>query len=193
MAKAEYRSSIRSKNLIKKAVVTLIHQKDLNKITVSDVIRESDISRGTFYAHYPDIQSVIEQILAEELSNLSNLINDFYFKPDGETSGDFKLFIKAICEYLSANTEYYNLIANSHLFNDFLERLNNVYAERIMTYLLETDPTKDRKKAEAYMIFIMNGAKNIIKSWLSGEFKATTDEVVDSLTTLISLCRQYYE
>lgn len=191
MAKAEYRSSIRSKNLIKKAVVTLIHQKDLNKITVSDVIREADISRGTFYAHYPDIQSVIEQIYSEELNSLSRLLDDFYF--EAETPGDFNLFIKAICDYLAANTDYYSLLTNSMLFNNFLERLNAVYSERIMTYLLETDPTKDVKKAEAYLIFIMSGAKNIIKTWLSGEFKATTEDVIESLSTLISHCREYYE
>ena len=32
MAKAEYRSAIRSKNLIKKAVAKLIHEKDISKI-----------------------------------------------------------------------------------------------------------------------------------------------------------------
>lgn len=62
MAKAEYRSSIRSKNLIKKALAKLLNEKDLSKITVSDIIREADISRGTFYAHFPDVAGVVEQI-----------------------------------------------------------------------------------------------------------------------------------
>ena len=77
MAKAEYRSSIRSKNLIKKAVAKLIHEKEVSKITVSDIIREADISRGTFYAHYSDVSSVLEQIESEELKALVDYVNNF--------------------------------------------------------------------------------------------------------------------
>ena len=77
MPKAEYRSSIRSKNLIKKAVAKLIHEKALQKITVSDIIREADISRGTFYAHFADVSSVIEQIESEEMHNLMEYVDKF--------------------------------------------------------------------------------------------------------------------
>ena len=77
MAKAEYRSSIRSKNSIKKAVAKLIHEKDIRKITVSDIIREADISRGTFYAHFADVSGVINQIECEEIRNLMEYIERF--------------------------------------------------------------------------------------------------------------------
>ena len=81
MAKAEYRSSIRSKNLIKKALAKLLHEKDLSKITVSDIIRESDISRGTFYAHFPDVAGVVEQIEKEELEKVMALFDGYDLEP----------------------------------------------------------------------------------------------------------------
>lgn len=48
MAKAEYRSSIRSKQLINAALADLLQEKPLDKITVTDVVRRAGINRGTF-------------------------------------------------------------------------------------------------------------------------------------------------
>lgn len=55
MAKAEYRSSLRSKKLIINALVDLLDEKPLDKITVTDIVKKADINRGTFYAHYENV------------------------------------------------------------------------------------------------------------------------------------------
>ena len=46
MAKAEYRSAIRSKRLINDALADLLQEKPLDKITVTDVVNRADINRG---------------------------------------------------------------------------------------------------------------------------------------------------
>lgn len=190
MAKAEYRSAIRSRNLIKKAIAKLIHEKDINKITVSDVIREADISRGTFYAHYADIYSVIEQIQSEEINNLNQFIDRFYF--DASNAEEFKKFIKEICSYLAADKEYYALLTNSNIFVSFVDRLRRIYFDRIYAYLLENNQITDKAKAEAYMIFVTSGTKDVVISWLNGDINATTEEIATSLATLITYCKTFY-
>ena len=56
--KAEYRSAIRSKRMIKQAFLSLIKEKDISKITVTELVERADLNRATFYAHYPDIYGV---------------------------------------------------------------------------------------------------------------------------------------
>ena len=43
--KTEYRSAIRSRKLIRQAYVELIKEKDVDKITVMDVVNKADINR----------------------------------------------------------------------------------------------------------------------------------------------------
>lgn len=50
MAKAEYKSAIRSRRMIQHALVELLQEKELDKITVTDIVTRADINRGTFYA-----------------------------------------------------------------------------------------------------------------------------------------------
>ncbi len=189
MAKAEYRSSIRSKNLIKKALAKLIHEKDIGKITVSDIIREADISRGTFYAHYADVHAVVEQIESEELKNLMDFVDRFGFE---NIITNTSTFIEDICVYLNKDIEYYRMIAQSNILNNFIWRMVNIYYEKLLEHTLNSVGASDRDEAELYLIYITSGAKTIIMSWLNGEIKCTPAEIGERLGKLIKLNQQYY-
>ena len=46
--RAEYRSAIRSRRMIREAYTVLLKEKDLSKITVTDIVNRADINRATF-------------------------------------------------------------------------------------------------------------------------------------------------
>ncbi len=189
MAKAEYRSSIRSKNLIKKALAKLIHEKELNKITVSDIIREADISRGTFYAHFSDVKTVVNQIESEEMKNLMDFVDRYGFENICTEPANF---ISAICEYMARDIEYYRMLTQSNILNNFIWRLVNIYYEKLLERLLSLEEGRDKDEAELYLIYLTSGAKTIIFSWLNNEIKGTPEEIGKRLGKLINLTQSYY-
>ena len=191
MAKAEYRSALRSKSLIKKALAKLMHEKELDKITVSDIIREADISRGTFYAHFPDIRSVLEQIESEEIKKLVSLVNKL--KDEENASNSSKTFLTIIFNYLNSDLDYYKMLMQSCFLNNYISRLVDIYYEETLSNLLERDPSKDINEANTYMVYTTNGAKEVLISWLKGNIKGTPDEMASRLSRLIDLSNQYYE
>lgn len=190
MPKAEYRSSIRSKNLIKKALAKLIHTKDVSKITVSDIIREADISRGTFYAHYADVKSVVEQIECEELQKVIDFVNDFGVEQVTDNVGTF---IELICKYLSNDMEYYRMLTQSNMLDSFIWRLVNVYYDTLLDGLMESGKHRDVDEANLYLIYITSAAKAVLVNWLSGEIKGTPEQIAERLGKLINLNQKYYE
>lgn len=182
MAKAEYRSSIRSKNLIKIALVKLMHEKDLSKITVSDIIREADISRGTFYAHYTDINSVIEQIENEELKKLLTFVDSF---KGAELKNPTTVFLRSVCEYLAQDMEYYRMIIKTDIVHNFLHRLINIFYEKTVKSILEANESVTETGANIYLSYTSAGASMVIISWLNGDIKASPREVADKLSKLV--------
>ena len=190
MSKAEYRSSIRSKNLIKKALAKLIHTKDVSKITVSDIIREADISRGTFYAHYADVNSVVEQIESEELQKIIDFVNRFGVEHVAEDVGTF---IKMICEYLSNDMEYYRMLTQSNMLDSFIWRLVNVYYDILLESIVSSGEHRDVDEANLYLLYITSAAKTVLVNWLSGEIKGTPEQIAERLGKLISLNQKYYD
>ena len=66
----------RTKKLLRQALTRLMQQKDFPSITVTDVVREADINRGTFYAHYRDVYDLRDKIEAEMIGDFRDLIAD---------------------------------------------------------------------------------------------------------------------
>lgn len=105
--RAEYRSSLRSKALIRKALLDLLEEKPFDKITITDIVTKADINRGTFYLHYKDISDVLEQIalsiVDELIVQLEKLdFNDVIMNPE--------IAFRVISEFLKKDFEFYKML-----------------------------------------------------------------------------------
>ena len=58
------------KDRIAAAFLTLIKQKNVDKISVKDLAEHCQISRQTFYYHYQDILEVVEWIFHRRMEDL---------------------------------------------------------------------------------------------------------------------------
>ena len=104
-------SSRKTRKTIKKVFAEMLSEKmELGKISVSELCKRAEISRGTFYSHYDDIYGV-----AEDYEN--ELINRFY--DDIKLSGltDIEKTVDSFFEYIRENEENYKKLCRS---NDFL-------------------------------------------------------------------------
>lgn len=68
---ANNRRTIYTKNSIREAFLTLLEQKELDKITVKEITELADINRGTFYKYYKDSFDLLERIKPEAFQHFS--------------------------------------------------------------------------------------------------------------------------
>ena len=107
MAKAEYRSSIRSRDLIKSALLSLLMDKDLDEITVSALAQKAGVNRGTFYAHYKNISEVLESIQSDVARQLGRL---FQHLDADSIFYDCESILSACIDFLRKSPEYYRTL-----------------------------------------------------------------------------------
>ena len=55
-----------TKDAIKKSFLKLLNRKPINKITVKEIVEDCGINRNSFYYHYDDIPSLMEEIFNEQ-------------------------------------------------------------------------------------------------------------------------------
>jgi len=75
--------------------------KPIEKITVKGITDASQIHRATFYLHYQDVYSVLDEIEGILISSLDQVKMEYF-----ETSDDFDNYAKALLKIFQDNGEY---------------------------------------------------------------------------------------
>jgi len=63
-------TSKNTKNAMAKALLELMEEKDIDKITIKDIVSRSNITRQTFYYHFQDLMDLLEWTASERLEDV---------------------------------------------------------------------------------------------------------------------------
>lgn len=74
--KNDYRIRI-TKLMIRQSLLSIMKKKSISRITVKELCQNANINRATFYSHYENINSLIEEIKNEFSSSVLNNVNNF--------------------------------------------------------------------------------------------------------------------
>lgn len=172
MAKAEYRSAVRSRRLITAALADLLQEKPLDKITVTDVVRRADINRGTFYAHYTDIPDVLHSMVEQYFSQFQEALSGEPHRLD-EIPG---IVVRQIQHLLEEDQDFVNKVVDSSASSLLQEQLCDV----LLDYLLAQEEVFSTVSHEEYVFklrFCAGGLSRLYRDWLSGRLPFSLDEL----------------
>jgi len=79
-----------SQNKIEKAFVELLQSREIKEISVSDIIKMTDLNRSTFYANYLDIYDLADKVRADMENDFANHFVDYDTSRDD--SGALRMF-----------------------------------------------------------------------------------------------------
>lgn len=171
MEKSTYKNSIKSKEQIKKAVITLFKKKQsLSDITVSDVVKEADINRGTFYNHYSNIMQVIDEIQDELIADLTEC-----FKLSAPIK-DIKGFVHNLTKFLKKYEDTCQAIVKD-LPRTVLDNFKTRFLEKLSTFQKNID--------EFTALFIVNGLAGMYFNYFEGRINLSLEEVEKKSVALV--------
>lgn len=67
----------KSKKAIKDALLEIMYEKDFKDITVGELLKKANISRGTFYAHFKNLEDVKQQLIQDLYGHADYLLGDY--------------------------------------------------------------------------------------------------------------------
>lgn len=188
--KAEYRNAVRSRALIKDAFINLLQVKPLDKITVTDIVNKADLNRGTFYAHYSDINKLIQTIEDEIVQTLCELL--YELKEQNPLDDPLPLFLK-ISEYLDKNKEIIIALMNSHVTNSFIMQLPELITEHLVASGGIDESFRSSSSFQTTCRFYAGGAASLYIAWFRGTLEGSLQDVAYTLEDIIKSQQPYAE
>lgn len=180
--KVEYKNAIRSKKLIRSAFIELLKVKPLDKITVTNIVEKAELNRGTFYAHYADINMLIQSIEDEIADSLYKLLADT--ENPNPLENPLSMFLK-ISQYLEQNKELIIVLMGSQSTNLFIVQL----PELIAKHLISSDDIGENVRGSVSFkercYFYAGGAVNLYMAWFRGTVSGSLEDVAYRLADII--------
>ncbi|MBR1810418.1 MAG: TetR/AcrR family transcriptional regulator [Clostridia bacterium] len=184
--KKQQRNSLRSEKLIKKAFAKLLHDKEFGKITVSDIVKEAEICRGTFYAHYIDINDLYEQMESEIVRDVMVFIDKVGavgFLDNPRPTVEFCLNL------IEKDKDYYkNLLLNKSALSISTEIINKT-RDRFVSDIIAAYKMKTPEETRTFLIFTASGISGLFTRWLTNEVPMETSKVVTLMCNMLSACK----
>lgn len=170
---AEDKRIRRTKKLLREALCETMRKKRFQNITVSDIVRQADINRGTFYTYYKDVCDLREHVEDDMIESLREIIKRTL--PDTYRNS-MKSSIRQVVSYLQENHNLAYVL------------LNDGELEKKMRFLLtdccKIQMSKHSTIDEWTLCFITSGCIGIMKHWMMQPENIDKEKVIDRMDTL---------
>lgn len=165
--------AIRSQRLICESFLKIMYEKPYDKITITEVCRDADLVRETFYRNFSSKEAVIKHILDSKFDELVERNNTF-IQPE---SADFLI---NYFTYWRKERDFLNFLIANHLYSLML----NKTIELIYLKLDQMIEVAESDKTKIYIASLYSGAiNNLLLSWVKNDFAETPEEMTRILKT----------
>jgi AcrR family transcriptional regulator len=145
---------------LREALLELMKEKKISEISPTELCRQADINRNTFYAHFSrpgELLVSIEQELCDEMSA------SIQHSLDVESAHDL---ILEICEWIYRNREVYEILLSGKGDATFSERILYLAREKSIEEWKKTAPSLSARQLDNLYLYIANGAAAVINAWI---------------------------
>lgn len=161
------------------AFFLLLKEKELEKITVADVIKKAGIVRSTFYNHYENIPTLVTAIENKTIDDIFALMESFHPENDREMC---KSYFLAICEYTITNPFLASLL-RSPRGDTFFEKAMTMFHRYVSNVMQSRAPAPENKEEYSYTIACAIGSTlGVLHKWTVENCQVPAKDIADILT-----------
>lgn len=178
----ENRSSRRSRRMIRQAFQELLEEREFSKITVVDIVQRADLNRSTFYAHYPDIYGIVDEIQEEIMQRNMELFQQIEYR---NILKDPMPYLHCITATMEENLE---LMRRLGLTDNVQQKSGKLLYMLEHDIIHHSDIPKEVRESAFFGIrvhFFLGGILNAYQQWAAGKLNCTLDQVSSQIADMI--------
>lgn len=169
----------KTRQAIQNALLTLMKEKPLNKITVSELAATADVNRKTFYNHYSNIQEVRDELDQEYIDRIFSLLKTAH---EMEQSPDMELLIESLVNALTEHPTRTRLLFESGEQLYLIERLKELTLPYLEQRVMDPQTAAFLPYALDYTVY---GMTALLNTWIHAEKPLPPQELSRLITDLL--------
>lgn len=178
---------VKTKEALHVALLTLLKNKPLESISISEICRIAKVNRGTFYLHYGQVGDLFEEYFREIMDDLANSYQEPYrhvakLNPKALNPATIRIF-----HHVEKYKEYYRIILSKNVpLTYYYLLLEEV--KRLLTDNLEKDYSSDVGiDSNFHAAYAANAILGLIIAWYNEDFEQKASYLNEQLVKILRL------
>ena len=177
----ESRRTQYTRRMLQDALIELLADKPLARITVRELCERADVNRSTFYAHYTSIEDLLHDIEEDAIAWVGTALQQLLEQPDAEGVGHV---IERICQYIADNRSHLRVLMSPKADIGFQQRLLGlIYGRADIAAQLQPNGGTPQE-SEMRVRFAVSGSIGLLQHWLATDLQASPETVARIITTM---------
>lgn len=172
-----------TKRMMKDALIDLMDEKPLEKITVTEICKIADVNRSTFYAYYEDIRTLMLEIEDEVLEHVTEYADEFNDYSEKKMLEVFEEFF----DYVSGNARMFRVLMLRHDDSSFHRRMLESIMEK---YKMSLEYNEDLPMKYTY-VYSVSGVIGIMGEWIDSGFSISSQKLAKMVLQLCVKATRY--
>lgn len=174
---------LRSKTALRDALLTLMAHKPFAAITITEIVKQSNYNRSTFYANYSTKEELLNDMIDLKIEDLLYAFRAPYqnikeFYPNELHSQSVLIF-----DHISRNAEFYSVLTNSDVLPTLQQKMFLSLKRILAEELIQGIEDLDQELAITYSLSALLG---LIFHWIASGFAYQTSYMQEQLVKIIN-------
>lgn len=173
----------KSKEAIRTALVKLLKHKDIEDITVTEIAKEADVNRKTFYNNYENIYQVIEEIENDIVISFTDLLSKINL--DEMLKQPLKFF-ETLTNIVQKDFEFYSNLVQAQRLGGFnlVLKITETLKESVKANLPK-ELFKDKFTMEFSIDYMITGMMEGYTEWLQNPKEISLEKLTNTMSTIM--------
>ncbi len=170
-----------TKLMIRNSFISLLKEKALAKVTVTDICNLAEINRATFYAHYKDPFDLMESLENELMENIVDILSSSI------CSGNTELdkILPNILTFMQSQSDICLVLMSDLSSTSFVKRCMELIEDGfVSTWTSRYDVSEDL--ADQLFLYGAMGSVGLLHRWLNSDKPETPEYMAELIIKLFN-------
>lgn len=171
-----------TKMVLQQALLKILQNKHIDKVTIKELCEEAKVNRGTFYLHYATPNDLLIEIEQQFIDENMAMFSP-YFDGGYETS-----YIAALFAGILKNRDLCRIIMGKNGNPRFVERIQQMIRPYVVDGWCKEFPKYKREDLDYVYDFVFSGSMRLILNWIEDDKGLSTADLAKRLDRLGHHC-----
>ena len=162
----------KTREVLKKSLISLMKEKNINSITVKELCEKADINRGTFYLHYVDVVNILNELEEELFKEFQEVILSHKISKD---KIETKPILEDIFTFIKKNKDFSIIVLCERGDMSFMKKIVSLIYDKGYNDWSSILNINDKELFDKYYSFILYGAIGLRDYWLKNGLKESPE------------------